>query len=96
MPPELIILFVIACILASVVSTIWFFKRSHVVLEQWADEHGFTIISAERRWFRRGPFWWRTSKAQDVYFVTVKTDKGITQRGFVRCGSYWSECFPTP
>ncbi len=65
------------------------FRRSTDLIEQWAAESGLTLVSKERRFFRRGPFFWTTSKGQDVYHVIVDCPDGLRRSGFVRCGSFF-------
>ena len=67
----------------------WVFRRSRRILESWAAENSYQILSSEMRWFRRGPFLWTTSKNQVVYYVTVRTHDGMTKQGWVRCGGWW-------
>ena len=69
---------------------IWTRRRSRVLLEQWAADNGFTILSREHRYLRRGPYLWTTGKGQDVYYIEVQDTGGTTRSGFVRCGGYWS------
>ena len=69
--------------------TVWTFSRSRKILERWAAENGYQILSSEFRWLRRGPFFWTSSKGQTVYYVVVRTPEGPTKRGWVRCGSFW-------
>ena len=61
-------------------------SRTKAMLEQWADTNGYEIVSSERRWLG-GSFWWKKSKNQVAYYVTIRTSEGHTRRGWVRCGS---------
>jgi hypothetical protein len=36
-----------------------------------------------------GPFWWRKSIKQEVYYVTIRTPEGQVKRGWVRCGGWF-------
>ena len=72
-----------------VLMTIWVFSRARNMLEAWARENGYNILSSEMRLLRRGPFFWTTSKNQVVYYVTVQTPDGHNTSGFVRCGGFW-------
>ena len=65
------------------------FARGISILEQWAAENEYEIISREHRLLRLGPFWWRKSKGQEVYYVTIRTLDGQVRRGWVRCGSWF-------
>jgi hypothetical protein len=67
---------------------LWDFTRAQSVLEHWAGENGYDILSKERRWFG-GPFWWRKTNDQVVFYVTVRTSEGQIRRGWIRCGSWF-------
>ncbi len=84
------ILFVVmAAVGLGVAVTAWSVSRGRQMLDQWAQVNGYRIVSSEVRWFRRGPFFWTTSKGQMVYHVVVLTPGGQTRRGYVRCGSFF-------
>ena len=65
------------------------FSRSRRILESWAEENDYQILSSEIRWLRRGPFFWTTSNGQVVYYVTARTSDGTVRKGWVRCGTWW-------
>jgi hypothetical protein len=67
----------------------WHLTRSRFILEQWAEQNGFTIVSTERRLFRRGPFLFKTGDNQEVYYVRITNHEGRQKTGYVRCGSFW-------
>jgi hypothetical protein len=73
----------------AVLSMIWHFSRSNSVLDQWAEDNGFELLSSEYRHFMRGPFFWTTSKGQTVYHVKVRTSSGEVKTGWVRCGGFF-------
>jgi hypothetical protein len=68
------------------------FSRARSILEQWAETNGYEIVSSEHR-FLGGPFWWRKSKGQEVYYVIIQTPDGQLKRGWVRCGGWFSGIF---
>jgi len=86
-PMLLLVLLVVGVV---VVSLVWTRDRSLTILNDWARENGFRILSSERRYLRRGPFWWRTGKGQEVFYVTVEEETGEIRSGYVRCGSYFA------
>lgn len=67
----------------------WRVGRSRQVLNDWATTHGLTIVSSRFCWFRRGPFFLRSTEDQSVFYVTVTDKGGLTRNGWVRCGSFW-------
>jgi hypothetical protein len=67
----------------------WHYSRSQSLLEQWAAQHGYQLLRGEYRTFRRGPFFWTTSKGQTVYYVEVLDPSGNRRRGWVRCGGWF-------
>ena len=73
----------------------WHFSRSWQVLENWARSNGYRIVSSEYRNFFKGPFFWTSSEAQTVYYVTVETADGQIRSGWVRCGGWFWGLFAT-
>ena len=59
------------------------------ILDRWAKANGFEVVSQERCWFFKGPFFWTGTRGQEVYRVTVRDGEGRTRSGYVRCGGYW-------
>lgn len=72
----------------AVAMLIFHFSRAKSILEQWAETNGYELLSSERRWFG-GIFWWRKSKSQEVYYVTIRTPDGRIRKGWVRCGGWF-------
>ncbi len=81
-----VIVFIV--IVLAIVSMSWTFARSSSILETWARENGYRLLSSEYRWLSKGPYFFRTSKGQTVYRVSVQDAQGRTRSGFVRCGSW--------
>lgn len=73
----------------------WSRARSDELIERWAQHEGFQLLSSEPRTWFRGPFFWRTSKGQTVYYVRVSDAQGRVQAGWLRCGGsflgLWSD-----
>jgi hypothetical protein len=67
----------------------WHFARAAAILQQWADENGYEILERSYCHFFRGPFFFRTTKDQVVYRVTVRDKAGNVGTGWVACGSWW-------
>lgn len=65
-----------------------FSQRSENMLRRWAAEHGYELLRAEFRMFRKGPFIW-SSRSQVVYRIEVRDAEGNTHAGWARCGSWW-------
>jgi hypothetical protein len=76
--------------LFGVVVVIWMWKvsSSRTTLELWAGEMGYQLLQAERRHFRRGPFFWATYVGQEVFFIVVKNTNGEVLRGWARVGGF--------
>lgn len=70
-------------------SVFWAQSRGQSMLETWAHQNGYELLSREECWFFRGPFFWTSSKGQKVYKVTVSEAEGRVRHGYVRCGSFW-------
>ena len=75
-------------ILLAVGSLVWHFHRSRTLLDQWAEQNGFTILDREYRNFFKGPYFWTSSRAQTVYHVKVRDREGSVRSGWVRCGGW--------
>jgi hypothetical protein len=73
----------------------WFDRRSKVILQKWADEHGFEITQKKQRYmFFTGPFkFWTNSRNQIIYYLTVRDRDGHERSGWARCGSYLGGVF---
>ena len=90
MDESLIVIVILAAVITFVVVMIfWTLTRSQTILDQWADQNEFEILDADFRWFWRGPFFWRCSKGQTVYRITITDSDGEIRQGWVRCGSFW-------
>lgn len=85
---EPVFIFLPIAILVAVLSFWWTLSRGNAILQRWADQHGYEILSKEYCWFFRGPFFWRSSKNQSVYYVTIRDAEGTRRRGWVRCGGW--------
>ena len=85
---EALIPIVVVALIVAVASLRWTYFRTEKILARWARDNDYSILSAEFRWFRRGPFFWWTSRGQEVFYVTVRTTEGRRRRGWVRCGGF--------
>jgi hypothetical protein len=82
-------LFCVALVIFAISAAfVWHFRRSRQLLENWAERNGFEILEAEYRHFFKGPFFWRSTKDQTVYRVTVRDRSGV-RSGWVRCGGWF-------
>ena len=81
-------LIIAAAVIFAILVMVWHYSQSRSVLEQWAAENSYRILSAEHRHLVRGPFFWTTSKGQTVYRVKVEDSSGRIREGWVRCGSW--------
>jgi hypothetical protein len=80
---------ILAVLTITIFSVRWHFGRSAAILRRWADENGYEILEKSYRHFLRGPFFFRTTKHQTVYRVTVRDKAGNVGSGWVACGSWW-------
>ncbi|MEO6908857.1 MAG: hypothetical protein ABI210_13305 [Abditibacteriaceae bacterium] len=86
------ILFYMAISIIAVLGFAWHLNRSRNILQKWADQNGYQIITAKYAWFFRGPFFLSSSKNQSVYRVLARDAQGRTRSGWVRCGSWlWGD-----
>lgn len=64
-------------------------SKSKRLICQWAEKEGHSIVSIEKRLFRKGPFYWTSSGSQLVYYVVLTTPHG-QRRAYIRCGGFWA------
>ena len=67
---------------------------SRPTLQRWAAECGYTVIQAEYRLLCRGPFTWKSSKVDMVFYLQVLTPTGIERRGWVKFTPVWPFWIP--
>ncbi len=68
---------------------VWTIRKSKRMVEEWARQQGMHLVSSEFRWWRRGPFFWKSSRNQTVLYVTVRMTDASIRSAFIRCGSWW-------
>jgi hypothetical protein len=73
-----------------VVVLIWTRRRAARMLAGWADAGGYRLLRSEPRYLRAGPYLWRRSRSQLVYYVTVADRGGLTRSGYVRLGHWFA------
>jgi hypothetical protein len=71
----------------------WQHVRSRSLVRTWAERSGLELLSCEMRFFRRGPFFWTSSKGQTIFFVKVQDGQNRVRYGWVRCGGWWLGLF---
>src|SRR3569833_573282 len=84
------IVFIVVAGALAIGTVFWTNNRSNQLIERWASEHGYRLLTTEQRFLSRGPFFWTTSRNQTVYYVTVEAPDGAVRRAWVRCGGWWS------
>jgi hypothetical protein len=67
----------------------WHFRQSRKLVDRWAAANAYTIIKIERRFFRVGPFFWRRSRGQEVFYVVVSDARGEQRGAYVRSGGWF-------
>ena len=83
---------IIVPILAVVVSVFmvwavrWHARTAHRFLNNWAEENGYKVVSADVRWFRRGPYSLFFTQKQVVLQFTVSDTNGDLKTGWACCG----------
>ncbi len=89
----MIVFVVIAVIALVILSFVWRFNRANTLLQRWAEENGFQILHQEHRLVRRGPYLFRATDDQMVYYVAVMDRQGRERRGYVRLGGWFAGMF---
>ena len=86
--PGVFLVFILILLFAALAH--WYnLTRSRAMMRRWASENGYEILESQYRVFRRGPFFWSSSKAQTVFYVKTRDRLGYMRSGWVRCGSWW-------
>ena len=63
-------------------------SRAALMLDVWASENGYEILSRENRQLFRGPYFFAT-RGQEVYRIVARGRDGIERSGYARCGGFW-------
>lgn len=66
----------------------WQMDRVGELADRWARDNQYELVDSEYRFWREGPFWWRSSEAQVVQRITVRDRYGRERRGYLRSG-HW-------
>ena len=83
------VLLPILIVVLVVVLIVWSARRSRNMLETWAYENGYQVEHAQWRWIRKGPYFWKSSKNQHVYYFIATDEDGRQRTGWARCGGFW-------
>jgi hypothetical protein len=75
--------------IASIASIAWTRQRVTTLLARWAAANGYQVRQSEPRYLRCGPYFWRRSRSQVVYHVTVTDPRGWPRSGYVRLGGWF-------
>ncbi|MDG3002276.1 hypothetical protein [Paludisphaera mucosa] len=75
---------VLATILAILALIVWSARDVERRLRRWADEQGLTIVSQRLARFWRGPFFWKSTRTDYVYRLTVRDSDGRLAEGWAR------------
>ena len=84
----LVSLLVLALFAAVALVTTWRLRRGREIVEDWARREGYDLVSVERCWIWRGPFFLRSGDQHAVYQVHVRDAEGGSRQAYVRCGSW--------
>lgn len=66
----------------------WQMDRAGELADRWARDNDYRIVASEYRFWREGPFWWRSTDSQIVQRITVKDRYGNERSGYMRSG-HW-------
>jgi hypothetical protein len=84
----LLVVIILGIVTLGPVMLLWSHRRAGDLLDVWARARGVELLSSERRWLRRGPYFW-SSNGQEVFHVTVREPSGRVRRAYVRCGNFF-------
>jgi hypothetical protein len=71
----------------------WSHKRANEILHHWANNEGYTLISAENRYWRTGPYFLNHYRGQMIFRIVVRDSEGRERSGWVRIGSWFAGVF---
>ena len=89
MEPAEVVLLVVGVAIFAILTWVWHFGRARKTLTDWAADGGLELMRAEVRFFRRGPFFWRSAKGHTVYHIVVRDADGQTRSGYARVGGWF-------
>jgi len=64
-------------------------QQAKLTLETWLNNNGFQLTLVQRRFFRKGPYLWRSSSGQVIFRISIVDRQHQKKTGWVRCGSYF-------
>jgi hypothetical protein len=83
-------LFAVGVVVASLV---WTRQRAEALIERWATANGYHLTHREPRYLRTGPYFWRHSRGQQVYYVTIADEHGRPRAAYLRLGGWFLGLF---
>jgi hypothetical protein len=74
--------------LAAVVAVLVWCQHSRVekIVQQWAKTAGLELVSAQKRYWRTGPFSLRQFRGQFVFRIVVRDHAGAERTGWILVG----------
>jgi hypothetical protein len=82
------VLLIFGVLILGVCLWVWHYGRARQTLTDWAADSGLELIRAEVRFFRRGPFFWRSGRGHTIYYIVVRNGDGQTRSGYARVGGW--------
>ena len=77
------------CSVAGLATFAWQVRRTRALLDRWAATSGFRIVARHWRVWRTGPYRFRSTDAQWVFYVTVEDASGRRRSGYARVGGFF-------
>jgi len=86
-----VIILTVAVVALLFLHTDWQFR---VLARRWAEMHGYSFLTLQSRWIRKGPFWLRSIHWNLVFRFRVRDSIGGERAGWLRCWSvgWWPKC----
>lgn len=83
--------YIIASIITVVIlfSMVMYDRMLRQELLKWTIQSGYSIIRMERRTLFKGPFQWKSTRMQAIFYVELLDQNYIKRSGWVCCGSAW-------
>jgi hypothetical protein len=78
---------IFGCLVVFIFVLAYQYKNVQLLLDAWARENKYTILSKQYAFLWRGPFWWSSSN-QTVYRIKVQDKCGQIKSGWVRLTNF--------
>jgi hypothetical protein len=69
--------------------TVWLRRRSARMVDRWAEENGYRVLTKDYRGSEQGLVLSRLCNLKALYHVTVRNSAGDVRSAYVHCGGWF-------